>query len=449
MRKLNNVAKNIKNKYQVITNCLKISDDDLIEKLSGNNIHITKLTVPKTTKGKFDFQQLNIDIKNKISVKNGQKAKDIKKYTYFIDKGKAIVFYFDKEEECSDFELDEIICQTKNKDTVINKLIQLQFIDYVITKTGVKHNRDLYNGDLFFAVKQDKQDKKNRVYIECLKPIFTYNHDELFIDLKLEKYRLKEVKNITVINDIENGNPMILNVDNKTFHIDPNDSDCGKVDARKSDIKYIEFKKDYSKYKNFYENLVMSFLRKMFRRYKVNFKELKISPDYTFDILFKEQEFIEEITVIDNYEYDEKELPLKQTLYQVLSDYFNDYHLNRNPKIKIEDYKREAKQIKLTFVDSKDITDFSKLSKDKSYLVLNKAKPIPKSKDTTSFYSSEEMKFNTIFDCQRAREENPSITFDFYTELKLFNLTNATNLVIQGVDIDNIKQKINALKLIK
>ena len=420
-------------KYNSRANAFQVEDNDIISKLLNENIEYVVIPNPKYKSKEQWHKEIHNNIKEEINYITDIDIKYINNYTWFKSEKNDIVALFLSDND-NNLKLTNYTknISKKDKNQIVLKLIEFHIQRKIIKKieeSGNSIDLNLYNGNIYLAstVEEDKK-SKGYSYVSLLKPVFNYYKDVFTFNFMEKQYRLKNAK---IYNSEHAGLPLVLNTKNEFFINDDKDEKCREMDSRKRQKKYMPFttqkegkdKYDYTVSINYIENYIAHLLKNIFKELKINAEQLEFNPTESFDITQTFNQTINNITVIDNYEYSDIEKNLKKEFYSEIKKSF------------------KIQGIESDIVSVIDI-DISKLDTNKNYLILN---TLTADNNSIKYKNKEgkQIKIDSFIKAKIAYDKDQSIEFDFYTKLKLYNFNKNIDkkIIIQGVDIDSISKK--------
>lgn len=444
------------NNEKFYTNLIKIDENDFIEKIlstQNKNIGFFELEEKQymNKNGKIDYVGLNSEIKNRI--KSILRIKDDESSLYIqikykkITLNKKIYVFFISDSLNNSVEdiikhLEKNIRNNNNiKFEIANIIFQLLLKIEIINIGSIElFSSNELNEDLRFNL--DSNQKGDKVFYKTLRSNIL-------------------IKNGFIASELISEGFLADNYDNEKYKLLLINKNLKKVSNKKVSVNFLETKASKQKQTKIYYYQLLdtiikeNVLKKLDIKYENHYFKLnyivKGKNKLVSNILDKDYLDTVIITDVDinNLENEEK-IIYNNIIYYLCKNssdtIFNSLHLNKKEYNEYLNHckGKNKKNHNLNITEIIESKNFKKedLKKGVNYLIIN----IENQKNESSFKINNQYTadIKTTLDLFKNKYfNNKNDTYDFYTNLKLFNLNNNSLYTMQGIDInfENLKKE--------
>jgi hypothetical protein len=407
---LSKLKDSIKAKTNIIDIEGNISENiiKLLDCNSKNNIFIDYkyrfFKFDKNKDVKHFWQNVHKDIKD--CIKKELKLKDIAKieYEFFHIKqknGYDVYFFYINDKPCTEY--NNFIAELTNNniephkifESLIGLLLKLEFIKKF--QQTYEFQPEYYNAVLYLNT-----NKKGGIFDTLYPEVYFSEYKELVVSL--HKKVFKEQKGDIKGNAID----LLFRSEKNSFRtIDDNLS--ATIFSKKP---FIDFN-NYNKSINHTQNLLLDTLQQLLKKYDINFKCRYFKANYFLNdfLEVKDKIISKKVIIIDNLTNTADNL--KQQLYDRLQ----------------QEYPNSV------ITSATEYSEFDALDNKNNYLILNST-----SKNNGSSVIVDGKNKNTFWDAYKARVNNKHADLDYYSKLKYSQSQSDRLIVLQGLNIINIKK---------
>ncbi len=355
------------------------------------------------------------EIKQLIRKKKGLLANSPVEYQILQDKSTFYWLYLSSEQKSNATLLKQLLSARIKLEKIFEALLSLHFKRHLLLKVTKFYELEStwLDAELYInASLAGKPKKDNVVYINALATeIYCSGEQDVAFKLRRVAFKTRYDKNESqslVTGETE----LFFYGEEGRYQI------TEKGNAIKSKIPYMTFGKNYPSCVNYSEQLVFKALVNIFKQFDIPFSPRVFKADYErYDFFSIPMERKLPLVVIDNFgDYPEGELDVKSALYDQLRQRFA-------PK---------------DIILSTSLSDFSALSKDCAYLVINKS---IKNNDSSIYNVTKEKTYNSFWQALLDHQKNKANKFDYYTEFKIAHFMQKSSIVLQGLNIQKLESK--------
>ena len=411
------------NQPQAKTQMFFIKDDDkkvlqAILENENSNISFSFISITKELNKAERYKKMHRDIKK--AIKHFSETNNVGQYETIRIKDTCYFFYIsNKTHKPSDI-IESIINSNIDLKRAISSLFSLAMKNKTISKASDEYDIPpaFYNDKIYIGtqLQDNSKDSKGRLKIDTFEPeIFYSDESNLSFHLKNKTFKAE----LSNLNLIESDNLNNIMFKTKTGAFTTSEEEIDAVRYNKS--KFMKYKSYYPECQNYSFHFLHKIFIELLNELEIAYEEVYFKANYIVkDFLYMDTAIKRDIILLDNYQYNEEELPYKKELMKQIYNYLG--------------------VSKVEQVDENYL--LGNLKKDFNYLCINKENRDSKS---SIFYKDNKKGpntyLNTFSKANNMYLKEKTIDFDFYTQLKLLNKYSDEKLVTQGLNIPSIKQK--------